>query len=319
MELVDEPHDSGSITPSCLNTIPSGSGNQGQVMLMMENAISEQALSAVDPSKLKDDQFQAYNIITWHLKQNLAGKNPPPLRMIVHGKGGMGKSKVIQTVTEQFVKCGAKYLLLKAAYTGVTASLIDGKTTHVIGMISTSGKPMSDEPKAKLRIFWKHFVYLIIDEISMISKSFLAVLSWHIGIGKEKSGGPKISDSLGGMNVIFFGIMDSQLRHANYEEFNTVVILREQLWVTDSVWHDFLTYLHYGHVKECHLALLREQIIRHPGSPSTDFNSAPWNAASLVTPRHSVQQQWNKAALWKHCRKTNRQLFICPAEDRINN
>jgi len=46
---------------------------------MMENATSEQALSAVDPSQLKDNQFQAYNIITWHLKQNLAGRNPPPL------------------------------------------------------------------------------------------------------------------------------------------------------------------------------------------------------------------------------------------------
>jgi hypothetical protein len=178
----------------------------------------------------------------------------------------------------------------------------------------------------------------------MISKSFLAVLSWHIGVGKEKSGGPKISDSLGGINVIFFGdfhqfppvacaaskalyhpsnmamdTMDSQLRHAIYEEFDTVVILREHLQVTDSVWHDFLTHLRYSHVEEHHLALLREQIIGCSGSPSTDFNSAPWNAASLVTPRHSVRQQWNEAALQKHCRETKRQLFICPAEDRINN
>ena len=39
----------------------------------------------------------------------------------------------------------------------------------------------------------------------------------------------------------------------------------------------------------------------------------------LSHPRHSVRQQWNEAALRKHCRETKRQLFICPAEDRINN
>ena len=49
-----------------------------------------------------------------------------------------------------FVKKGAKHLLLKAAYTGVAASLFDGKTTHIISIISTSGRPMSDETKAKL-------------------------------------------------------------------------------------------------------------------------------------------------------------------------
>ena len=39
----------------------------------------------------------------------------------------------------------------------------------------------------------------------MILKLFLAIISWHISVGKEKSGGPKISDSLGGIYVIFFG------------------------------------------------------------------------------------------------------------------
>ena len=76
--------------------------------------------------------------------------------MIVHGKGGTGKSRVIQTITEYFIQRGSKYLLLKAVYTGVTASIIDGKTTHIIGMISTSGRPMSNETKAKLQQFWHH-------------------------------------------------------------------------------------------------------------------------------------------------------------------
>src|SRR5882762_2340476 len=178
---------------------------------------------------------------------------------------------------------------MKAAYTGVAASLIDGKTTHIIGMISTSGQPMSDETKAKLQKFWKYFIYLIIDEISMISKSFLAVLSRHIGIGKQTVGQVTSDLSFRGINVIFCGdfhqfppvacaasealyqpsnmavdSIDSQIGRAIYKEFNTVVILREQCRVTDDVWQDFLTHLHYGRVEERHLATLRELIIANP-------------------------------------------------------
>ena len=89
---------------------------------------SEEPLSAVDASELRYDQFCAYNIITWHLDQTLAGANPPPLRMLIHREGGAGKSKVIQTTTEYFSHRAARYMLMKAAYTGVASSLIDGKT-----------------------------------------------------------------------------------------------------------------------------------------------------------------------------------------------
>ncbi|KAI1785899.1 hypothetical protein LXA43DRAFT_864478, partial [Ganoderma leucocontextum] len=53
-----------------------------------------------------------------------------PLHMIIHGEGGTGKSRVIQTVTEAFNSRRSTFLLVKAAYTGIAASLIDGKTTH---------------------------------------------------------------------------------------------------------------------------------------------------------------------------------------------
>ncbi|PBK58624.1 hypothetical protein ARMSODRAFT_854946, partial [Armillaria solidipes] len=79
---------------------------------------------------LKEDQRRAYEIIMWHLDETLSGREPPPLRMILYGEGGTGKSRVIQTVTQAFASRGQTGLLLKAAYTGVAASLIDGKTLH---------------------------------------------------------------------------------------------------------------------------------------------------------------------------------------------
>ena len=40
--------------------------------------ISELALTSIDPSMLKADQYRAYDIITCHLQETLAGSNPPP-------------------------------------------------------------------------------------------------------------------------------------------------------------------------------------------------------------------------------------------------
>jgi len=108
--------------------------------------------------------------------------------MILRREGGTGKSKVIQTITQGFVHRNASFMLLKSAYTSIAALLIDGKTTHcTIGMVSRNGHSLSNETKAKLQTFWKHYVYLIIDECSMISKTFLAELSRNIpGIGKAR-------------------------------------------------------------------------------------------------------------------------------------
>lgn len=53
------------------------SGTSGQVSIMPCNEASELSLPAVNPSQLRPDQFHAYDIITWHLDQTLAGKNPP--------------------------------------------------------------------------------------------------------------------------------------------------------------------------------------------------------------------------------------------------
>ena len=114
--------------------------------------------------------------------------DPPPLRMIIYGEGGTGKSKVIQTITEIFIQKGAKYMLVKSAYTGVAASLIDGKTMHTLASLSmNSDGTLSDDSKAKLQQMWQHKQYIVIDEYSMIAKSFLALLSHNIGTGKEGS------------------------------------------------------------------------------------------------------------------------------------
>jgi hypothetical protein len=116
---------------------------------------------------LKQDQFRACDIISWHLEQTLAGENPK----VVLGYSDSHRSLI----------------LVKAVYTGVAPSLIDGKKTHMIiaSLSMNSEGTLGDESKAKMQQFWHPGRYLIIDEFSMIAKTFLAILSKNIGIGKE--------------------------------------------------------------------------------------------------------------------------------------
>src|SRR5215469_10587640 len=86
------------------------------------------------------------------------------------------------------------------------------------------------------------------------------------------------------------------------KEFTTVVVLREQVRVTDSEWHDFLQHVRYGHVQQHHLAMLRTLLIASDNRQPTDFSTAPWNEARLVTPRHAVRN-WNAMAVGRHCKQ----------------
>lgn len=97
-----------------------------------------------------------------------------------------------------------------------------------------------------------------------------------------------------------------------YEQFRDVVIIREQVRVTDVEWIDFLQHARHGRCSDQHLKMLRSLIITSPDCPVTDFNTAPWSDAILVTPRHSVRTQWNRlrAAVQKHWRTEARAIYL---------
>lgn len=90
-----------------------------------------------EADNLLPDQRRAYDIVTWHLDQTLAGNAPPQLLMQMQGEGGTGKSRTIQAITEAFARRGVRCKLAKSAFTGVAAGVIDGTTLHSAAGIST--------------------------------------------------------------------------------------------------------------------------------------------------------------------------------------
>ena len=69
--------------------------------------------------------------------------------------------------------------------------------------------------------------------------------------------------------------VDLQIGRRIYEEFTTVVILKEQMRVTDPTWRDFLGHLRNGTVEMQHLKMLRSLLLkRSPVSPAQASLSA---------------------------------------------
>lgn len=303
-------------------------------------SVGEETLVGVNPDELRIDQRRAYDIIDWHLQQTMAGHQIPQLLMIIPGEGGVGKSKTIQTITSNFKARGVDHFLAKGAYTGIAASVIDGKTLHVLAGINPKGGKHSARGLKKLAMYWTDKRYLIIDEISMVSREFFAKIAKIIGTAKTRPGQLNCDRPFGGLNVVLVGdfhqfppvigkksaplywpsnaakdslqeIIGRQL----YEQFTIVVRLKEQIRVIDPVWSNLLQHVRYGTCRKEHLRTLRDLIITNPNCPATNFNEDPWRNAVLITPRHAVRTQWNTAASVKasSCNKT--QLFISQAYD----
>jgi signal recognition particle GTPase len=104
---------------------------------LTQAAAVEATHSAIDANDLLRDQRRAYDIVDWHLKETMDHRSPPQLLMLIIGEGGTGKSKTIKAITANLENHAEP--LVKAAFTGVAASGIDGKTLHAIMMQSVRG------------------------------------------------------------------------------------------------------------------------------------------------------------------------------------
>lgn len=206
-------------------------------------------------------------------------------------------------------------MLQKMAYTGIAASLIEGKTTHSAASISKQVlRGMSDAKKAKMEAEWRNVEYIIIDEVSMIDREFFAVMSKNISIAKKSQTPDSIHAPFGGISVILCGDFHqfppvikgvpgalfqpnvatpavtkpkksktkplqpktetqvkkdlmSQTGREIYERFTTVVLLTEQMRVSDPIWRALLQRMRRGQTAEQDFDTLRSLIITRPECP----------------------------------------------------
>lgn len=266
----------------------------------------------------------------------------------MHGQGGTGKSTLLNAILQTFLRKGVPHLLAKTATSGVAATMIGGQTLHTwAGLPITPHSaeksltsPSKDIEQRRRRNFG-HTVWLLIDEMSMLTTPTLKLLSRVGSIVRSSLGFAKqhCGIAFGNVNVVLLSDLHQfppvatfqkelycdcsqeyfpQLGHSLYEQFDTVIKLNEQMHVQDPVWNRILQCLRTGDCTSMDINEIRKLILGRPDCVLPDFSSSPWNDAVLVTPRNGACNFWNEKALEQHCRKTQHTLFTVYAHDCNN-
>ena len=149
---------------------------------------------------LNSEQACAFRIIAEHTLVEGRGE---PLRMMINGPGGTGKSRVIQALNDFFGRTQQSRRFRLASFTGMAARNISGMTIHGAVGLGMPGKRRSKSKTLaahrELIAMWDGVDYLFIDEISMVSCELLLTISTQLQIAKSSE------DAFGGVNLIFAG------------------------------------------------------------------------------------------------------------------
>lgn len=252
---------------------------------------------------------------------------------------------LIGAVTETFKAIGAEESLAKCATSGVAAVIIGGQTFH-----SWAGIPVTTPRKEnwvetdnqaikkrrKQNISGKQF--LICDEVSMCTKELKYRGSEIVSRVRAAEGVGTTSECFGGMDVIDCGDFhqfppvgnqtaalycdrpDTDKAHALkgrsiFMEYDHVVILQEQMRITDDVWTEILSRLRVGECTGEDIEEVQKLVLTNPACDIPDFTTAPWCDATLITPRNATKDLWNAAALERHCKMSGNRKYIISAED----
>lgn len=142
-----------------------------------------------------------------------------PLRLIVSGQGGTGKSRVIQAVSDFFRRKNQSRRLRLASYTGIAARNIGGSTLHSSLNLSSFSRANNATAKAELVAMWQGVDFLFIDEFSMLGCGLLYEISRALSAAKENV------TPFGGINIIFAGDF-AQLPPVGYRRLYSQIEVR---------------------------------------------------------------------------------------------
>jgi hypothetical protein len=267
--------------------------------------------------------------------------------MLVLGHGGTGKLMLIGAITETFKHFGAEDKLAKCGSSGVAAVIIGGQTFH-----SWAGIPIHNPRKENWADSSNNALkkrrmqniggcqFLICDEISMCTKQVKYRGSEIVSRVRALEGVGHGSESFGGMDIIDFGDFhqfppvgnpsaalycdrpDTDTAHALqgrsiFLEYDNVVILREQMRVTDDVWTGILSRLRVGECTEDDIKAVNGLVLTNPDCEVPNFTTAPWCDATLITPRNAAKDVWNSMSLAKHSCMSGNRVYVVSAEDTV--
>jgi Helitron helicase-like domain at N-terminus/AAA domain len=165
---------------------------------------------------LNEEQWVAYLIVARKFVNDMTARQngdpvSPPLRLLLTGPGGTGKSHVVNTLKKLMATYGVEHKLRLLAPTGSAAGVIDATTIHkglgiqvrrnkgnetdTAQIVASIGK----KKRLQLEMEWADAEYIFCDECSMLGATLNAEFDQMLRLIK------RVDDFYGGANVLFAG------------------------------------------------------------------------------------------------------------------
>ena len=150
--------------------------------------------TSASPDSLQGCQLEVYTTVKDHFESN----SPPPLRMVVTGTAGTGKSYLIQCIRLLLGDA-----LKVAAPTGVASFIIEGTTLHSLFHLPTRGefKQLEGNRLHQLQQTMSSIRYIIIDEMSMVGRKVFGQIDRRL----RQSFPHHAQEVFGGCSLLLFG------------------------------------------------------------------------------------------------------------------
>ena len=147
------------------------------------------------PDALNLRQRQCYDVIEHHYNASISGQTIPPLRMMILGTAGTGKSWLVYALSRLL---GGH--VRRAAPTGMAAFLIAGCTLHsLLRLPVKGGRNLQGAALKALQNKLAGVRYIVIDELSMVSQAQFAWVDRRLRQATGKD------EAFGGISVVMTG------------------------------------------------------------------------------------------------------------------
>ncbi|KAE8244560.1 hypothetical protein A4X13_0g6492, partial [Tilletia indica] len=166
----------------------------------------------VDERGLTKSQELAFTIAARHFFSQLLDDKITPLRLLMHGEAGTGKTVVVRLLREVLERFGKGAQMVLAAPTGKAAAAIGGNTIHSLFSLDvhqrkataeeagTQRDPLDGRRISYLQTTFHSTKWLFIDEISMVSCELLSDVDQALRVGTSALDTP-----FGGVNILLAG------------------------------------------------------------------------------------------------------------------
>ncbi|KAL9940399.1 hypothetical protein V8E36_001104 [Tilletia maclaganii] len=298
--------------------------------------------------KLTGSQRLAFTIAARHFFMDLSGEFTRPLRLLMHGEAGTGKTVVVRLLRELLEVHGKGNQILFVAPTGKAAFAIGGVTQHSSFNLEVQKRGLSNEELQRsgkdnfsanrTRYLHKTFGpvrWLFFDEVSMTSCEALAEIDQALRVGKEAPDEP-----FGGVNVLFAGDLCqlppvgasplyrtcssttasqqtrtlTELGRASWLQINEVVTFTEQMRMRDADMAAALSRLRLRRNTDEDARLFNKNVLKSATRPhGLSLHDKP-NAIVLAYTNDAVRTLNHQKAT-AMASVANGQLKICAADD----